>query len=40
MENDIEIWEMAKMFGKLLRIMGMDYVFEKRLFYVGNGFRI
>ena len=34
MENDLEIWEMAKIFGKWLRYMAQ--VFEKRLNYVGN----
>ena len=53
MENDFEIWEMAKKFGKSLRYIeiwkmakifgnGLDtaLVFEKRLYYVGNGLRI
>ena len=46
-ENDLEIWEMAKIFGKWLRYMGhglrngfimfeMAYEFDKRLKYVGN----
>ena len=39
-ENDLEICEMAKIFGKWLRCMGHALVFEKRLNYLGNGLRI
>ena len=47
MENDLEIWEMAKIFGKWPKYLGNGLdtldtalVFEKRLYYVGNGLRI
>ena len=43
MENDLEIWEMTKIFGKWLRYMGhgfsmleMAQEFDKGLKYVGN----
>ena len=40
MENDLEIWEIAKYFRNGLHIRGTAQVFEKRLYYVGNGLRI
>ena len=39
-ENDIEIWEMAKILGNGLDTWDTALVFEKRLYYVGNGLRI
>ena len=39
-ENDSEIWEMAKIFGNGLDTWDTALVFEKRLYYVGNGLRI
>ena len=30
MENDLEIWEMAKIFGKLLRYMGHGLTIRER----------
>ena len=40
MENDLEIWEMDKYFENGLDTWETALVFEKRLYYVGNGLRI
>ena len=39
MENDLEILEMAKIFGNGLDTWHTALVFENRLYYVGNGLR-
>ena len=39
-ENDSEIWESSKIFRNGLDSCYMSKVFEKRLYYVGNGLRI
>ena len=40
MENDLEIWEMAKKFGNGLDTWDTALMFEKRINYVGNGLKI
>ena len=39
-ENDLEIWEMAKIFRKGFDTWDTALVFEKRLYYFGNGLKI
>ena len=36
-ENDLEIWEMAKCLGYGSDTLNTALIFEKRLYYVGNG---
>ena len=39
-ENDLEIWEMAKYMGYGSDMWNTALIFEKRLYYVGNGLTI
>ena len=39
-DNDLEIWEMAKIFGNCLDTLDTALVFESEAYYVGNGLRI
>ena len=45
--NDLKMWKLTERFGKLPKYLGNGLdtfdtalVFEKRLYYVGNGLRI
>ena len=40
MENDLESWEMAKIFGKWLRYMGHGLSVWESVYYIGNGLTI